>query len=171
MVIDGHNVAGNGTTALGIIGTVLGGAALAMNGTNGVLNLTGSQNKSATSFENTPTCMHDLDVARELAEKDAKIAKLESDMHTDAAKASMKDYTDRAVIDVYRELKADINGIKSDNAATTAAQAVVNANLSGAITTLQGQVTSTASLVAGITKTAVPKSAICNFGCSGCGND
>lgn len=46
---------------------------------------------------------------------------------------------------------------------------VVNANLSNGLTALSGQAASTAQLVAQITKTAVPSSAICNFN-SGCGS-
>jgi hypothetical protein len=54
------------------------------------------------------------------------------------------------------------------------AQAVVNANLNASIVTLNGQVAQTAATLAGITRTAVPRSSICDFGCGcgcGCGND
>lgn len=61
MIIDGHNVVGNGTAALGIIGTTLGGAALAAN--NGVLgNILGARQTTpaASCYETSPVCVHDL---------------------------------------------------------------------------------------------------------------
>lgn len=65
MIIEGHNVAGNGTTALGIIGTTLGGAALAAN--NGVLgNILGARQTTpaASCYETSPVCVHDLDMVK-----------------------------------------------------------------------------------------------------------
>lgn len=65
MIIEGHNVAGNGTTALGIIGTTLGGAALAAN--NGVLgNILGARQTTpaASCHETSPVCVHDLDMVK-----------------------------------------------------------------------------------------------------------
>jgi hypothetical protein len=50
------------------------------------------------------------------------------------------------------------------------AQAVVNANLNASVVALNGQVAQTAATLAGITKTAVPRSSICDFGCGCCSN-
>ena len=47
------------------------------------------------------------------------------------------------------------------------AQAVVNANLNASVVTLNGQVAATAATLAGITRTAVPRSSICDF-CNPC---
>lgn len=161
-------IARGGTTALGIIGTALGGwNLLAGNGGLGILN--GNSN----CYEQTTACMHDLDTVKELAAKDAEIARLNSERYSDAALATAKEYTTQATIDIYKELKSDINGMKESAAGRWADQAVINANTTNAITAINGQVQATSALVGQITRTAVPSSAICNFGgsCSGCGNN
>ena len=145
-------VAGRGTTALGIIGTVLGGL-----GTVGAIH----PGISATSYEGTGACMHDLETAKECAAKDAEISRLKSEQ-----------YANNVGIEVYKELAGKINEIKETQNAKWTDQMVVNANLSNAVTALDGQAKSTANLVAQITRTAVPQSAICNFGGGcGCGNN
>lgn len=145
-------VAGRGTTALGIIGTVLGGIGAAGNG----LNLLGAN--PAAVYENSNICVHDAQMMQELAQKDAQIARLDS-----------KQYTNDAVIDLYKYVDGEFKTIREQLNAKWTEQAVVNANLSNGLTALSGQAASTAQLVAQITKTAVPSSAICNFN-SGCGS-
>lgn len=152
-------VAGRGTTALGIIGTVLGGL-----GTVGALN----PGVMAASYEGTNACMHDVEIARECAAKDSEIAMLKAEKYADGVREDAKQYG----IEIYKDLAARINELKDVQNAKWTDQMVVNANLSNAITTLDGQAKATAGLVAQITRTAVPQSAICNFGGGcGCGNN
>lgn len=154
--------AGRGTTALGIIGTVLGGAAVAGGGIGGLL---GGNGYYAQSYEGSMACHHDIDTAERMAAKDAEIARLRSEKYADQVREDAKQYG----IEVYKELKKDITDLKDRMSDKWTDQMVVNANLSNGMTALKGQVVSTADLVAQITRTAVPQSAICNFGGSGCG--
>lgn len=84
--------------------------------------------------------------------KDAEISRLESEK-----------YTNNAVIDLYKYIDGELKSMREQLNAKWTEQAVVNANLSNGLTALSGQAASTAQLVAQITKTAVPSSAICNF--------
>ena len=147
-------VAGRGTTALGIIGTVLGSI-----GTAGGLSLLGAPAQAALAYENTGACMHDVQTMQEMAEKDSQIARLESEK-----------YTNNAVIDLYKYVDGELKNLRADSNNKWTDQAVINANLSNGLTAVNGQVQSIAQTVANITRTAVPSSAICNFGgCSTCG--
>lgn len=145
-------VAGKGTTALGIIGTVLGSIGTAGSG----LNLLGAN--PAAVYENANVCVHDMQMTQELAKKDAEISRLQGEQ-----------YTNNAVIDLYKYIDGELKGMREQSNGKWTEQAVVNANLSNGLTALSGQVANTAQLVAQITKTAVPSSAICNFN-SGCGS-
>lgn len=145
-------VAGRGTTALGIIGTVLGSIGTAGSG----LNLLGAN--PAAVYENSNICVHDAQMMQELAKKDAEISRLQGEQ-----------YTNNAVIDLYKYIDGELKNMREQSNGKWTEQAVVNANLSNGLTALSGQAASTAQLVAQITKTAVPSSAICNFN-SGCGS-
>lgn len=147
-------VAGRGTTALGIIGTVLGSI-----GTAGGLSLLGTPAQAAVAYENTGACMHDVQIMQQMAEKDSQIARLESEK-----------YTNNAVIDLYKYVDGELKSLRAESNNKWTDQAVINANLSNGLTAVNGQVQSIAQTVANITRTAVPSSAICNFGgCSTCG--
>ena len=152
--------AGRGTTAMSIIGTVLGGVN-ALGGT-GILN-------GGATFETHGATMHDIEDAQKLAAKDAEIAQLRSERYADGVLDKAKEYG----IEVYKELKKDITELKDGQSLKWADQMVINANVTNGLTALKGQVDTTAAVVAQITKTAVPRSAICDFGggCSGCGNN
>lgn len=145
-------VAGRGTTALGIIGTVLGSIGTVGSG----LNLLGAN--PAAVYENSNVCVHDMQMAQELAQKDAQISRLESEK-----------YADSVGLGLYKYIDGELKSIREQSNTKWTEQAVVNANLSNGLTALSGQAASTAQLVAQITKTAVPSSAICNFN-SGCGS-
>ena len=145
-------VAGRGTTALGIIGTVLGSIGTAGSG----LNLFGA--RPAAVYENSNVCVHDMQMAQELAQKDAQISRLESEK-----------YADSVGLGLYKYIDGELKSIREQSNTKWTEQAVVNANLSNGLTALSGQAASTAQLVAQITKTAVPSSAICNFN-NGCGS-
>jgi hypothetical protein len=148
-------VAGKGTTALGIIGTVLGSLGVA--GNNGMgLNLFGN---------NQGGCTEDHLVNRYEASQSAKIAELE----TKIALRDSNTYTDQKLLELYKYFDGEVKDIRTSISTNREAQAVINANLNASIVALNGQVAATAATLAGITKTAVPRSAICDFGC-GCYN-
>lgn len=147
-------VAGKGTTALGIIGTVLGSigtAAAAGNGT-GLLN-----------FATKPACSEDHLVTRYEAAQSAKIA----DLETQVALRDSNTYTDQKLLEVYKYFDGEVKDIRATMCANDKAQAVVNANLNASVVALNGQVAQTAATLAGITRTAVPRSSICDF-CNPC---
>jgi hypothetical protein len=147
-------MAGKGTTALGIIGTVLGsiGTAAAVNG-GGLLNLGG----------NMAACSDDHTVNRYELAQEQKIAKLESQL----ALRDANTYADQKLLELYKYFDGEIKDIRSTICANDKAQAVINANLNASIVALNGQVAQTAATLAGITRTAVTSSSICDFGC-GC---
>ena len=180
-------VAGRGTTALGVVGTVLGGigtaAAMANGGNllgnwgngcnNGCWN-NGGYNGYAypvnVPYQASTACMHDVETAERIASKDAEIARLQSERYADSVRDDAKQYG----IEIYKELKKDITEIKDTNNNRWTDQMVVNANLTNGMTAMNGQIQATANLVAQITRTAVPQSAICSFGenrSCGCGTN
>lgn len=144
--------AGGGTTALGIIGTTLGGLATAMAGGNA---LTGT--RAATPFENQCVCQHDMALMEKLNDAKAEIASLEAQKYSDASDLKLYEHFDKKI----SELKETMN-------ARFSAQEVINANVNAAINVIKSQVADSAELLSSITKTAVPKSVICDFN-AGCG--
>ncbi len=147
---------------MSIIGTVLGGISALGGNAGGLLN-----NGTAAAYEYHNATMHDIEDAQKLAAKDAEIAQLKSEKYADAVREDAKQYS----IEIYKELAGKINDMKDISNAKWTDQMVVNAQISDAITALDGKANNTANLVAQITRTAVPQSSICNFGCSngGCG--
>lgn len=145
--------AGRGTTALGTVGTVLGSI-----GTAGVLsNVLGNGNGlpllgNGLNGWNNGT----IQALKECEAKDMEIAQLKAEK-----------YTDGAVLDLYKYVDGQIKDIRENANLKWTEQAVINAKVDTGLATLSGQVQSVANTVAGITRTAVPASAICNFGC-GC---
>lgn len=154
-------IAGRGTTALGIIGTSLGGLAVAG---QGLLNSV----RAPAAFENTCACMHDVETVEKLAAKDAEIARLNSERYSDAALATAQQFARESALEVYKELKKDISDMKEVSYAKWAEQGVINANVNSGLNVLSSQVQSVTATLASITKTAIPSSAICDFGKSGC---
>lgn len=167
-------VAGKGTTALGIIGTVLGSLGVA--GNNGMgLNLfgNGGWNNGYGGYNNgynwngrmdSCYCSDDHVVNRYEAAQAAKIA----DLETKVALRDANTYSDQKLLEVYKYFDGEIKDIRSTICANDKAQAIVNANLNASIVALNGQVAQTASTLAGITRIAVPKNQICDFCCTGC---
>ncbi len=150
-------VAGKGTTALGIIGTVLGSIGTAGVAGNGLLSgLTGKQTVAAP-YEMTGACMHDVNTLKELMAKDAEIAKYRSEK-----------YTDTVGLEVYKYFDGQLKDLREAQNAKWTDQAVINANVNQGLTALSGQVAAVANTVGQITKVAVPQSSVCNFGCCGC---
>lgn len=137
-------VAGRGTTALGIIGTALGGLA-AVGG-----NLLGGLNGMGY---NTAACSDNMPVSRyELGQQD-EISKLRSE--NDLLKADK--YTDQKLTEVYATLNHEIGKVKDELRDVAVYQATNTATVS----CLGQQVNCLQQVLGSITKTVVPNSAVC----------
>ena len=128
-------IAGRGTTALGIIGTVLGGL-----GASGV-NLLGAGGGCADSY------------ATAIAQKDSEIAYWRG-----------QDKTNEKISAAYANLETQINALAAEVRGNRNAQceintqqAVYNGVNTGTINCLQGQI----ATLMGLTKTVVPNSNVC----------
>lgn len=82
--------AGRGTTALGIVGTVLGGTALAGGG-NLLGNLLGNNNAMCVDSNNMPVTRYDMGLIRDNMAKDSEIALLKANTFTDQKFADLND--------------------------------------------------------------------------------
>lgn len=159
--------AGMGTKALSILGTTLGGIAVAG---PALLNTLGAGR--VVSYEGTGACMHDIETVKQMGEKDAEIARLKSEKYADGVREDAKQYS----IEIYKDLAGKINEVKDEQVKKWTEQAVTNAIVSDSITALTGTTQTLAGTLAQITKIAVPQSAICDFGasrsgCNSCGSN
>ena len=145
-----HAVGTAGLTT-GVIGTALG----VLNGGLGILGGNGGMMLGARNFEQAYATQHDIDDVKTIAQKDSEIARLNS-----------KIYSDESDLAVYKQIQSEINALKEQLNAKWTDQAVINATTNTGLTTLSNQMVSISNVVNSITKTAVPTSAICNFGCS-----
>ena len=154
----GTNYASNGKAnaalATGIIGTSGFGLSL-LNGLGGVLGNLGG---------NKPVCNEDHVVTRFEASQAARIAELE----TEVKFRDSSIYTDQKMLELYKYFDGENKQLRAGFCAAKAEQGIINANLMTGVDVLKSQVADTRMLLAGITRTAVPESAICKFGC-GCG--
>lgn len=143
--------AGRGTTALGIVGTVLGGTALAGGG-NGILgNLFGGN--TCACGDNMPVNRYELNLTNELAAKDAKIGLLESNI-----------YTDSKITDTYAALNGQINALAAEVRANKDAQTAVNMNqavYNGTNTAAIGCIQNQIAQLFSLTKLVVPNASVC----------
>ena len=95
--------AGRGTTALGIVGTVLGGTALA--GGNGLLgNLLGGGNAMCVDSNNMPVNRYDMGLIRDNMAKDSEIALLKANTFTDQKFADLNDRYNARFTNIEAEL-------------------------------------------------------------------
>ena len=149
---DGHeyNVTSQGQ---GTLNTVLGafGSAGAINsngGIGGVLNgiLGGGNNNANACPANMPISRYEAAMMQELANKDGKIALLESNI-----------YTDSKIADVYERLNNKIGAMKDEQNAINLQQAVYNGVNTAAVECIKGQI----AQLQGLTKLVVPNSSIC----------
>lgn len=93
--------AGRGTTALGIVGTVLGGTALA--GNSGVLgNILGNNN--CVDGSNMPVSRYDMGLIRDNMAKDSEIALLKANTFTDGKFADLNDRYNARFTNIEAEL-------------------------------------------------------------------
>jgi hypothetical protein len=115
-----------------------------------------------------PVCSEDHVINRYEAAQAAKIAELETEIKLRDANV----YTDTKLLEVYKYFDGETREIRSEIAEMRAQQGVVNANLMASVDVIKSQAAETRTLLAGITRTAVPESVICNF-CKpcGCGNN
>jgi hypothetical protein len=138
-------------------------------GTSGFgLNLLNSMGGLGGLFGNKCTCNEDHVVNRYEAAQAARIAELETEVKLRDANT----YTDQKILETYKYFDGENKEIRATICEMKAQQGVINANLTTGIDVLQSQVANTQNLVNNITKTAIPESAICKFGCGcGCGNN
>lgn len=96
----------------------------------------------------------------EIANRDAELAFYKS-----------KSYSDESDLAVYKYFDGKIRELENRIRDNEVQQVAFNSNTTAAISTTANQIATLQALVAGITKTAVPTSAICNFnsGCASCG--
>lgn len=140
-------IAGRGTTALGIIGTALGG--LAASG----MNLLGGNNCGGGCNENTLVNRYELNLEKELSQKEAEIAYLKG-----------QDETNGKLSEVYRTLEGRINNLsaevranKDEQYGINLQQAVYNGTNNATVACMQGQI----NTLLGLTKTVVPNTSVC----------
>ena len=137
--------AGRGTTALGIVGTVLGGI-----GTAGVLgggNLLGGNVANPYQMgESTPVNRYEMEQANEIAQLKSQIALRDASIYTDGKLNDFRNYVERKFDRVEGELR-DVAVYQASNTATVGCIAQQVAGIQGVL----GQ----------ITKCIVPNSAIC----------
>lgn len=143
--------AGRGTTALGIIGTILGSV-----GTAGALGVGANWLTGGSTMGNSNNTT--LALMEELSNKNREIAQLTAEK-----------YSDNSDLALYKYFDGKLEEMRDKYETRFAEQAVINANVTGSISALSQQVRESANLLNDITQTAVPSSKICNFGC-GCGN-
>ena len=136
--------AGKGTTALGVVGTVLGSigtaAATGVLGGNG-LNLFGN-NSACACNENMPVTRYEL-------AQEQKISKLESEL----ALRDSTIYSDKKSLELYQYIDGRMRNIESQ----LATQAVHNATSDAVIGCMQGQI----AQLMGLTKLVVPNTSVC----------
>lgn len=147
---------GVGTAGLttGIIGTALsvlnGGLGNVLGGIGGIGGNAANLATVAMQLGDHYATKDDVKYARELAEKDSEIALLKSEQNTEVK-----------IADVYERLITRINQEARDQAAWNASQSVANTQMSAAIATNAGSISAIQGILGGITKTVVPKTAIC----------
>lgn len=115
-------VAGKGTTALGIIGTVLGSLGVAGNGAGGILGGWGCNNGCS---ENTPVNRYELN-------QESAIAKLQSDV----ALRDANIYNDQKLLEVYKYFDGQVKDIRATMCENDKALAVSNAKIEGTFAVL-----------------------------------
>jgi hypothetical protein len=122
------------------LGFGIGGAALGLLNNNGLGGLFGGGNGACS--ENHYVNRYELGLQQELANKDARIGLLESNI-----------YTDTKIADVYERLNNKIGTIEGQ----ICQQNVYNATFNSAVTCIQSQI----AQLQGLTKIVVPNTSVC----------
>ena len=113
------------------------------------------------------SCSEDHVVDRYEAAQAARIAELETEIKLRDANI----YTDSKMLELYKYFDGENKEIRATICELKGEQGVINANLMSGLDVLKSQLTGTQTLLGNITRTAVPQSAICNFGCcNSCSN-
>lgn len=144
-------VAGAGL-GLGIAGTALG----ILNGGAGLFNGGWNNGWNNGWGRNGNTCGNgfyggtgfDISVSEALAERDSCIARLQAEKYADSVGLGVYKYFDGKITEIHKEL---------------CDQKVFNATVNGAMGTIASQLKDLQDIVGGITRTAVPSDAICDF--------
>jgi hypothetical protein len=167
-------VAGGGTTALGTIGTVLGGAALLGNG-NGLGGLLGGGNN---------------ELQKENAALQSKVAALEAEKYSDANDAKIYDAV-RKLEEEQATTSAELKCLKQELTTYEVSQREIQGlqkqltdckidgvakdlnclagTVDNAVCSFNGKINAINAKIGGFTKTVIPQSAICDLDdCSGC---
>ena len=137
-------IARGGTTALGIIGTILGSIGTVGSGAVGF-----GRVANGGAVMDSERCK---DMLRELSEKDSEVARLKGEK-----------YTDEHILETYQYIDSRLRAVEKQISDNAAAQAVINCKLDCGINLLNQQVNSINNTLALITKTAVPKSIVVDF--------
>jgi hypothetical protein len=130
--------AGRGTTALGIIGTVLGSLGVAGNGGVGLFNM----GNGAVCHENMPINRYEAQQSARIAELETEVKLRDANVYTMQEMGKLRDYVDAKFSTVHEEL---------------CQQRVYNATNTATINCIAGQVAQLMSL----TKCVIPNSSIC----------
>lgn len=112
-----------------------------------VADIAGVTNKCS---DNMPVTRHELDLTRQIMERDNAISLLKSEQNTEVK-----------IADVYERIMTRVNQDQRDQAAWNASQAVNNATMSAAIATNANSISALEGCCNKITKLVVPKDAIC----------
>lgn len=137
-------VAGRGTQALGIIGTVLGGVALAAESAIGGGAPAGRTVSGSSASDGVSRESFDLALRLSASERDNAILTAELN-------------TEKKMVEVYNALNEKINGVVENQAAINSAQAVANCAVTSQLAVLNNQV----ATIMGLTKTVIPNGNIC----------
>ena len=144
MEINGKNVAGGGTTALGIIGTSLGGLAL---GGNGILgNLLGGNPAAANCYVNR----YELEMSEKLAQKDSEIAYLQG-----------QNETDKKIVETYKDLNGQIAVLRDKVCENEKCALVYQATQTATVSAMSATLANVQALLGSITKCVVPNTSVC----------
>ena len=138
-------VARGGTTALGIIGTALGGLATLANG-GGLFNVAGNGNCGCGCSENTHVTRYELNQQNEISSLKAENDLLKADK-----------YTDQKIAEVYTVLNNKVDKINCELRDI----AVYQATNTATIGCLGNQINGLQAVLNSITKVVIPNSSVC----------
>ena len=136
--------AGRGTTALGIVGTILGSI-----GTAGVLGAGSNLLTGGTNIMGNNIGL--LEVLKECSEKDKQIATLTAEK-----------YSDQSGLELYKYFQGKLDALTEKYNTNFAEQAIINANVNASIKLVSQQAAESANLLTQLTETVIPRSKICN---------
>ncbi len=136
--------AGKGTLSLGVIGTVLGGIAVAAQGLAGA---GGAVPQAATATASGDVVSKEtFDLALRLTNSERDNAILTAELNTE-----------RKMVEVFNALNDKINQVVSDQTAINSAQAVTNCAVTSQLAVLNSNV----AALMGLTKVVIPNGNVC----------